>query len=49
MAVKLSHTFKEEHRLKVFENRILRRIFVPKKEKVMGGQTKLHYKKLHNM
>jgi hypothetical protein len=28
---------REEHRLRVFENRVLRRIFGPKKEKVAGG------------
>jgi hypothetical protein len=27
-------TLKEEHRLKVFENRVLRRIFGPKKDEV---------------
>jgi hypothetical protein len=26
----------EEHRLRVFENRVLRRIFVPKRDEVMG-------------
>jgi hypothetical protein len=27
----------EEHRLRVFENRILRRIFGPKRDEVTGG------------
>jgi hypothetical protein len=27
---------REEHRLRVFENRVLRRIFGPKKEEVTG-------------
>jgi hypothetical protein len=29
-------TLKEEHRLRVFENRALRRIFGPKKDELMG-------------
>jgi hypothetical protein len=28
---------REEHRLKVFENRVLRRIFRPKRDEVAGG------------
>jgi hypothetical protein len=28
---------REEHKLKVFENRVLRRIFGPKRDRVMGG------------
>jgi hypothetical protein len=28
---------REEHRLRVFENRVLRRIFGPKRDKVTGG------------
>jgi hypothetical protein len=35
MAVKL--TIREEHRVKVFENRVLRRIFEPKRNEIMGG------------
>jgi hypothetical protein len=31
-----SLTLKEEHRLRMFENRVLRRIFVPKREEVVG-------------
>jgi hypothetical protein len=27
----------EEHRLRVFENRVLRRIFGPKRDEVTGG------------
>jgi hypothetical protein len=37
-----------EHRLRVFENRILRRIFGPKRDEVTGGWRKLHNEKLHN-
>jgi hypothetical protein len=33
---------KEEHRQRVFENRVLRRIFGPKRDGVMGGWRKLH-------
>jgi hypothetical protein len=29
-------TVREEHRLRVFENRVLRRIFGPKKDEVTG-------------
>jgi hypothetical protein len=31
-----------EHRLRVFENRVLRRIFVPKKDAVTGYLRQLH-------
>jgi hypothetical protein len=33
----------------VFENRLLRRIFGPKRDRVTGGWRKLHYKELHNL
>ena len=36
MGVKLLLTLREERRLRVFENRVLRRIFGPKKDKVTG-------------
>jgi hypothetical protein len=32
-----SLTLREEHRLRVFENRVLRGIFGPKREEVAGG------------
>jgi hypothetical protein len=32
----------EEHRLRVFENRVLRRIFGRKRDEVTGGSRKLH-------
>jgi hypothetical protein len=35
-------TVREEHRLRVFENRVLRRIFGPKRDEVTGGWRKLH-------
>jgi hypothetical protein len=35
-------TLREEHRLRVFENRVLRRIFGKKKDEVTGEWRKLH-------
>ena len=37
-----SLTFREERRLRVFENRVLRRIFGPKMDEVIGELRKLH-------
>jgi hypothetical protein len=37
-------TLREEHRLRVYENRVLRRIVGPKGEEVAGGWTKLKVK-----
>jgi hypothetical protein len=44
-----SLTLREEHRLKVFENRVLRRIFGPKRDDVTGEWRKLHNEELHNL
>jgi hypothetical protein len=33
----------------VFENRVLRRIFGPKRDEVTGGWGKLHNEELHNL
>jgi hypothetical protein len=33
----------------VFENRVLRRIFGPKREELKGGWRKLHVEELHNL
>jgi hypothetical protein len=33
----------------VFENRVLRRIFGPKRDEVKGGWRKLHNEELHNL
>jgi hypothetical protein len=41
-------TSREEHRLGVFENRVLRRIFGPKRDEVIGWR-KLHNEELHNL
>jgi hypothetical protein len=38
-----------EKRLRVFENRVLRRIFGPKRNVVTGGWRKLHNEELHNL
>jgi hypothetical protein len=40
-----SLTLREEHRLRVFENRILRRIFGLKQDEVTGEYRKLHNEK----
>jgi hypothetical protein len=37
-----SLTIREERRLRVFENRVLRRIFGPKRDEVTGEWRKLH-------
>jgi PAS domain-containing protein len=39
----------KEHRLGVFENRVLRRIFGPKRDEVTGEWIKLHNKELHDL
>jgi hypothetical protein len=44
-----SLTLREKHRLRVFENRVLRRIFGPKRDEVTGGWRKLHDEELHNL
>jgi hypothetical protein len=44
-----SLTLREEHRLRVFENRVLRRIFVPKRNEVTGEWRKLHNEELHDL
>jgi hypothetical protein len=40
---------REGHRLRVFENRVLRRIFGPKRGEVTGEWRKLHNEELHNL
>jgi hypothetical protein len=39
----------KEYKLRVFENRVLRRIFGPKRDEVMGEWRKLHSAELHNL
>jgi hypothetical protein len=41
-------TFGEEHRLRVFENRVMRKIFGPKR-KEHGSWRKLHNDELHSL
>jgi hypothetical protein len=40
---------KGEHRLRVFENRLLRKIFGPKRDEVTGEWRKLHNKELRDL
>jgi hypothetical protein len=42
-----SLTLREESRLNVFENTLLRRIFVPKRDEVTGEWRRLHNKQLY--
>jgi hypothetical protein len=44
-----SLTLREEHRLRVLENRALRRIFRPKRDEVTGEWRKLHNEELHDL
>jgi hypothetical protein len=44
-----SLTLQEEHRLRVFENRVLRRIFGLKRDEVTGEWRKLHNEELHDL
>jgi hypothetical protein len=40
---------KEEHRLRVFENKVLRKTFRPKRDQVTGGWRKLHNEELRDL
>ena len=44
-----SLTLREEHRLRMFENRVLRRIFGPKRDGVTGEWRKLHNEELNDL
>jgi hypothetical protein len=44
-----SLTLREKHRLRVFEIRVLRRIFGPKRDEVTGGWRKLPNEELHDL
>jgi len=44
-----SLTLREELRLRVFENRVLRRIFGRKKDEVTGEWRRLHNEELHGL
>jgi hypothetical protein len=45
----LSLMAREERKLRMFENRVLRRIFGPIKDEVTRGWRKLHNEELHNL
>ena len=44
-----SLTLREEHRLRVFENMVLRRIFGPKRDEITGEWRKLHNEELSDL
>jgi len=44
-----SLTLREERRLRVFENRVLRRVFGPKSDEVTGEWRKLHDEDLNDL
>jgi hypothetical protein len=52
MGMEMTLNLKEEHRLRVFENRVLRRIFGPERERereeATGERRKLHSEELYN-
>jgi hypothetical protein len=45
----LSLTLREERRLRIFENRVLRRTFGPTKDEVTGEWRRLHNKEIYNL
>jgi hypothetical protein len=49
MGVKLGLTLREENTLRVFENRVLRRIFGLKRDEVTGECRKLRNEELHDL
>jgi hypothetical protein len=44
-----SLTLREEHRLRVFDNRVLRRVFGPKRDEETGEWRKLHNKEMNDL
>ena len=44
-----SLTLRDEHRLRVFENRVLRRIFGPRNDEATGEWRKLHNEELNDL
>jgi hypothetical protein len=42
-------TSREEHRLRVFENRVLGTVFGPKRDELTGEWRKLHNGEIHNL
>jgi hypothetical protein len=49
MGVSLGLSLGEEHRLKAFEKRVLKKIFEPKRDDVTGDWRKIHNEALHNL
>jgi hypothetical protein len=49
IGILLRQTLRQEHRLRVFGKRVLRRIYGPKGDEVTGGSRKLHNEELHNL
>ena len=47
MVVKFGLMLREEHRLRVLENKILRKIFGAKRDEITGEWRKLHNAELH--
>jgi hypothetical protein len=45
----MSFTLREECRLRVFENKVLRRIFGPERDQVTGEWRRLHNKELYDL
>jgi hypothetical protein len=44
-----SLTLREEHKLRVFEKKVLKSLFGPKRDEVIGGWRKLYNEELHNL
>ena len=44
-----SYTYRVERRLRVFENRVLRKVFGPKRDEVTGEGRKLHNEDLNDL
>jgi hypothetical protein len=42
-------TLREKHGLRVIQNRVLTRTFVPKRDELAGGGRNLHNEELHNL
>jgi hypothetical protein len=49
MGVKLGLSQREEQRLRVFENRVLRRVFGPKRDEATGEWRRLHNEELNDL
>ena len=49
MGLKLDLTLREEHGLRVFQNRVLRKLFGPKREEVTREWKRLHNEELYHL